>query len=276
MLYISNALFVALSYLTSVSKFCNFVVNSNPIMENNLRSTNLKNIEDATIVGSNALLRGVFAWMTLALVLTTVAAMLFSFVPELENLLIQRTPDGLKHLSIFAWIVMFAPIGFVMLMSFGINKLSFGALVGLFIAYSALNGISLSFIFMFYNLGSIINVFLSTVALFAVMAIAGYTTKTDLTKLGSLLFIGLIGIVIASLINFFTHSSTLSYICSFVGVIVFTGLTAYDVQKIKNLSYEDDGTVMYRKLSILGALTLYLDFINLFLFLLRLFGGRKD
>jgi FtsH-binding integral membrane protein len=112
------------------------------------------------------------------------------------------------------------------------------------------------------------------VALFAVMAIAGYTTKTDLTKMGSLLFIGLIGIVIASLINMFMHSDTMSYICSILGVIIFTGLTAYDVQKIKNMASEDDGSTTFRKLSVMGALTLYLDFINIFLYLLRLFGKR--
>jgi FtsH-binding integral membrane protein len=161
-------------------------------------------------------------------------------------------------------------------MSFGFNKLSYPALIGVFLAYAAVNGISLSFIFLIYNLGSIFNVFLSSVALFAVMAIAGYTTKTDLTKLGSILMIGLVGIIIASLINFFTKSDTMSYICSILGVVIFTGLTAYDVQKIKNLSNEDDGSGGFRKLSIMGALTLYLDFINIFLFLLRLFGGRKD
>ncbi|MGZ4038690.1 MAG: Bax inhibitor-1/YccA family protein, partial [Bacteroidia bacterium] len=147
-------------------------------------------------------------------------------------------------------------------------------LIGLFLAYAAINGISLSFIFLVYNLGSILNVFLSSVALFAVMAIAGYTTKTDLTKLGSLLMIGLIGIVIASLINMFTHSDTMSYICSILGVIIFTGLTAYDVQKIKELSNQDDGSSSFKKMSIMGALTLYLDFINIFLYLLRLFGKR--
>jgi hypothetical protein len=109
------------------------------------------------------------------------------------------------------------------------------------------------------------------------MAIAGYTTKTDLTKLGSILFIGLIGIVIASVINWFTHSSQLDYIISILGVIIFTGLTAYDVQKLKSLGVQVEGdTIAAKKLGIMGALTLYLDFINLFLFLLRLFGGKRD
>lgn len=243
---------------------------------NNFRSTNLNNIQDATIVNTSTLLRSVFSWMTLALVITTLSSMLFAFVPGLLNMLIVQTPEGGAKLSIFAWVVMFAPLGFVMLMSFGFNKLSYPALIGVFLAYAAVNGISLSFIFMIYELGSIFNVFLSSVALFAVMAIAGYTTKTDLTKMGSLLMIGLIGIVIASLINIFMQSDKMSFICSILGVIIFTGLTAWDVQKIKNLAAEDDGSSSFRKLAIMGALNLYLDFINIFLYLLRLFGGRKD
>ena len=245
-------------------------------MENsNFRSTNINNIQDATIVNSSTLLRSVFSWMTLALVITTISSMLFAFVPDLVRMLFVETAEGYK-LSIFVWVVMFAPIGFVMLMSFGFNKLSYPALIGVFLAYSAVNGISLSFIFMVYELGSIFNVFLSSVALFAVMAIAGYTTKTDLTKMGNLLIIGLIGIVIASVINIFMQSDKMSFICSILGVIIFTGLTAWDVQKIKNLAAEDDGSTPFRKLAVMGALNLYLDFINIFLYLLRLFGGRKD
>ncbi|MBL7894802.1 MAG: Bax inhibitor-1/YccA family protein [Bacteroidia bacterium] len=245
-------------------------------MENtNFRSTNINNIQDATIVNSSTLLRSVFSWMTLALVITTISSMLFAFVPDLVRMLFVETAEGYK-LSIFAWVVMFAPLGFVMLMSFGFNKLSYPALIAVFLAYSAVNGISLSFIFMVYELGSIFNVFLSSVALFAVMAIAGYTTKTDLTKMGSLLMIGLIGIIIASVINIFMQSDKMSFICSILGVIIFTGLTAWDVQKIKNLAAEDDGSTPFRKLAVMGALNLYLDFINIFLYLLRLFGGRKD
>lgn len=244
-------------------------------MDSNFRNTNIEGYEYATVVGDNKVLRASFSWMSLAMLLTTLAALLFANVPQLTSLLIEQTETGTK-LTIFAYIAMFAPLLFVMGMTFGLNKLSYPALVGLFIAYSVLTGISLSFIFSYYEIGSIINVFLSTTALFGVMAIAGYTTKTDLTKLGSLLMIGLIGIVIASLINLFTQSSGMDYIISILGVIIFTGLTAYDVQKIKNLSYESNGGTLSRKLGIMGALTLYLDFINLFLFLLRLFGGKRD
>jgi hypothetical protein len=244
-------------------------------MENqNFRSTNIDKIEYANVVNTSNLLRSVFSWMTVALIMTTLSSMLFAFVPSLVQMLFTPTAEGGYKLSIFAWIVMFAPLGFVLLMSLGFNKLSYPALIGVFIAYAAVNGISLSFIFMVYSLGSIVNVFLSTVALFAIMAIAGYTTKTDLTKLGSLLMIGLFGIIIASLINMFMHSDTMSYITSILGVIIFTGLTAWDVQKIKNMAAEDDGSTPFKKMSIMGALTLYLDFINIFLYLLRLFGKR--
>ena len=240
----------------------------------NQRSTNIEKIDYATVVGSNTLLRNVFSWMTAALVITTIASMLFSFVPSLANLLYPETEIGYQ-MTTLAWVVMFAPLGFVLLMSFGFHKLSYPVLIALFLAYAAVNGISLSFIFFVYKLGSIFTVFLSSVALFAVMAIAGYTTKTDLTKLGSILIIGLIGIVIASLINVFMKSDTMGFLCSILGVVIFTGLTAYDVQKIKNMAAEDDGSVTFRKISVMGALTLYLDFINIFLLLLRLFGGRK-
>lgn len=245
-------------------------------MENqNFRQTNIDKIEYATVVGSNTLLRTVFAWMTAALAITTLASMLFAFTPSLLQLLFTQTADGGYGLSTLAWVVMFAPLGFVLLMSFGYNKLSYPILIGLFLAYAAVTGISLSFIFIVYQIGSIFTVFLSSVALFAIMAIAGYTTKTDLTKMGSLLMIGLIGIIIASVINVFMKSDSMSFICSILGVIIFTGLTAWDVQKIKNMAAEDDGSTSFKKMSIMGALTLYLDFINIFLYLLRLFGKRN-
>jgi FtsH-binding integral membrane protein len=244
-------------------------------MENNLRSTNVDEMDFTTVAGANKLLRSSFSWMSLAMLLTSLAALLFAFVPELTGLLLQQTEAGFKP-TIFAYAVMFAPLLFVLGIGFGFHKLSYSALIGLFVAYSIINGISFSFIFFIYSIGSIAKVFLSTTALFALMAIAGYTTKTDLTKLGSILMIGLIGILVASLINFFMHSAQMDYIISILGVIIFTGLTAYDVQKIKNVGQYADDSSHSSKLGIMGALTLYLDFINLFLFLLRLFGGRKD
>lgn len=244
-------------------------------MENNLRSTNLEELDLSTVVTGNKLLRSSFTWMAVAMLLTTLAALLFAFVPELTQILLVPTDGGFKP-SIFAYAVMFAPLIFVLVMSFALNKLSYPALLSLFVAYAVVNGISFSFIFYVYSIGSIVKVFLSTSALFAIMAVAGYTTKTDLSKLGTLLKIGLIGIVVAMLINYFMHSSQVDYIISVLGVIIFTGLTAYDVQKIKAMGYQAEGSVLSSKLGIMGALTLYLDFINLFLFLLRLFGGKRE
>lgn len=241
-------------------------------MDTNFRNTDIDKMDfTTTVAGENKLLRASFSWMSLAMLLTTITAYAFGFVPELTAYLITETGP-----TTLAYVVMFAPLIFVLAMSFGLNRLSYPALIGLFIAYSLVNGISFSFIFWVYSIGSIAKVFLSTTALFAVMAIAGYTTKTDLTKLGSILMIGVIGIVIASLINMFMHSESMDYMISILGVIIFTGLTAYDVQKIKNLGLQADNSTMASKLGVMGALTLYLDFINLFLFLLRLFGGRKD
>jgi len=244
-------------------------------METNFRKTDLNNIESATIVRDRSLFASVFTWMFLALAVTTALSVAFATIPALDSMLFSVNEFGHAKLSIFAWVCMLAPLGLVLVMNFAFNKLSFGALIGIFFAYAAINGISFSTIFHIYSLGSIGAVFASTTALFAIMAIAGYTTKADLTKLGSLLMIALIGIVIASLINMFMKSDSMSYVISIISVIVFTGLTAYDVQKIKEMAQYSDNSEGMKKVGVMGALTLYLDFINLFLSLLRLFG-KKD
>jgi FtsH-binding integral membrane protein len=177
-------------------------------------------------------------------------------------------------------VTVFAPIGFVLIMSFGYRRLSATALMALFIAYAIINGISFSFILQQYTASSVTGCFLSASAMFGVMAFMGYTTHQDLTKFGRLLMMGLVGILIAMVINFFLHSSQMDYIISIIGVMVFVGLTAYDVQKLKRigegLEYNDVSAADTKKMSVLGALTLYLDFINIFLFLLRLFGSRRN
>ena len=178
-------------------------------------------------------------------------------------------------LTTLGWISMIAPIGLVMLIGFGFQKYSAKFLLGVFLIYSTLTGISLGTIFSVYSMGSIASTFFISALTFGIMALTGYTTKTDLTKLGSLLYMGLIGIIIASIVNFFIGSSLMHYIISIIGVLVFTGLTAYDVQKIKNIGNQvQEGSESAQKLMIMGALTLYLDFINLFLMMLRLFGNR--
>jgi FtsH-binding integral membrane protein len=177
--------------------------------------------------------------------------------------------------TILGWVVMLAPLGLVFAMGGLVEKLSGAALLALFLAFATIMGISLSFIFIAYTMSSITNVFFMTAMVFGLMAVAGYTTKTDLTKLGSILMIGLIGIIIASVINMFLGSSTMDYVISIIGVVVFTGLTAYDVQKLKRMGETvENGTEGAQKMALMGALSLYLDFINLFLMLLRLFGRR--
>lgn len=219
----------------------------------------------------------VFSLMFLALAISAAFAFLFSNNLELLSYLINFTSG---KLNILGYIVMFAPLGFVLLMSFGYARLSAPIMMLLFILYAAITGISFSFILLAYTTGSILGCFLSAAGMFGVMAFMGYTTKQDLTSFGRILMMALIGIIIASLINFFMNSDTLDYVISFIGVMVFTGLTAYDVQKLKRIGegIEAEGTpaVEVKKRSVMGALALYLDFINIFLFLLRLFGSRRD
>lgn len=227
----------------------------------------------ATQPVAKTFLAGVFSWMGVALAISAITAYVFGTDMSYMRYLINTETGGMSGLG---YAVMFAPLGFVLLMGFGFNKLSGTALSALFLVYSVIMGMSLSFIFMAYTQSSIFQIFLVSAIMFGLMGVIGYTTKTDLTKLGSLLFMALIGIIIAAVVNMFLKSSGLGYMISFLSVIVFTGLTAYDVQKLKNIGASTEyGTEATTKLSIMGALTLYLDFINLFLALLRLFGDRK-
>ncbi len=243
-------------------------------MENNWNSPFGQSAAPASQAVSRSFISGVFSWMGIALAISAITAYVFGTDASYMSYLINTERGGL---SVLGYIVMFAPIGLVLLMGFGINRLSVPALTGVFLVYSVLMGMSLSFIFLAYTQSVIYQVFFISAAMFGVMALLGYTTKTDLTKLGSLLFMALIGIVIASLVNMFLRSPGFSYVISFIAVIVFTGLTAYDVQKLKQIGTQTEaGSEATAKLSIMGALTLYLDFINLFLALLRIFGGRRD
>lgn len=175
------------------------------------------------------------------------------------------------------WGLVIAEFALVIGISAAINRLSLATATLMFVAYSVINGAMLSSIFMIYTAASIASVFFITAATFAVMALIGYTTKTDLTSVGKLLFMALIGLVIATIVNMFIGSSTMTMICSYVGVLIFVGLTAYDSQKIKNMLMQaPDAGESSQKLALLGALTLYLDFINLFIYLLRIFGDRRD
>lgn len=247
-------------------------------MENNTFPQNQTFIGTTDVSSVRTFLASVFSYMALALTLSGVLAWWFGHSPELmAHLYTIDIAAGTAKLNILGWVVMLAPLGLVFAMGGLVNRLSGQALLLLFIAYSAINGISLSFIFLSYTETAIARVFFMAAGLFGIMAFAGYTTKTDLTKLGSILMIGLIAIIVASLINMFIGSSTMDYIISIVGVIIFTGLTAYDMQKLKRIGEQiATGTEAAQKMALMGALTLYLDFINLFLMLLRLFGGRRD
>jgi FtsH-binding integral membrane protein len=212
--------------------------------------------------------------MGIALLISSVTAYVFGTNMSYMSYLINAETGGM---SVLGYVVMFAPLAFVLLMSFGFNKLSATALSAVFLVYAVIMGVSLSFIFLAYTQSSIFQIFFVSALMFGVMGVVGYTTKTDLTKMGNLLIMALVGIIIASLVNMFLKSSGLGYILSFLSVIVFTGLTAYDVQKLKNIGATTEyGSEAAAKLSIMGALTLYLDFINLFLSMLRLFGGRRE
>jgi len=212
----------------------------------------------------------VFSYMTLALVLSGIFSYWFG-TTDLINYLI----NPMSGHTILGYVVMFAPLGFVLLMSFAWQKMSSVVLMGLFLIFSIIMGISFSYIFIIYDIGAIYKVFGITALTFGAMAVLGYTTSTDLTKFGGILYMALIGLIIASVVNFFMQSGTMDYIISIIGVLIFTGLTAYDTQKLKRIGMGVEyGTEGAAKLAIMGALSLYLDFINLFLFLLRLLGSR--
>ena len=220
-------------------------------------------------------LASVFSYMSTALIISGVLAWWFGNDLGLQAWL--RHVDGpqIGGLTGLGYVVMFAPLVLVFAMSGLVQRLNSTLLLGMFLLYSALTGMSLSVIFLIYPIAAISNVFFISAGIFGVMAFAGYTTKTDLTKLGSILMIGLIGIVIASVVNMFIGSSTMDYIVSIIGVVIFTGLTAYDMQKLKRMGEQvATGTETAQKMALMGALSLYLDFINLFLMLLRLFGRR--
>ena len=186
-----------------------------------------------------------------------------------------RPTASLLQPNILGWIAIFAPLAMVFFLSFRIQKMSFAAAQATFWVYAALMGISLSTILFVYTGASIALTFFVTAGMFGAMSLYGYTTKRDLTGFGSFLFMGLIGLILASLAGMFFHSTQLQFVISVLGVLIFTGLTAYDSQSIKNMYYVGDDGELVGKKAIMGALRLYLDFINLFLFLLRFMGNRR-
>lgn len=223
---------------------------------------------------SKTFMSNVFMYMFVAMLLSGTAAYLFGTSDSLVELLYERTAEGYGR-TLFGMICMWAPLGLVLLMGMRFKKFSYSAMLGVFILFSVLIGISIASIFVAYSMESILLTFVVTGGTFGVMAVLGYTTDTDLTKFGSILKMALIGLIIAMLANYFfiKDAGTLDYIISGLGVLIFTGLTAYDTQKLKNIgAVVDVNSEEGKKLAINGALSLYLDFINLFLFLLRFLG----
>jgi len=214
------------------------------------------------------LMRKVYVWMTMALVITGLTAWIVATNASLLNLIYGN--------QVAIWVLVIAEFALVISLSAAINKLSLPVATGMFVLYSVLNGALFSSIFLVYTSSSIATVFFITAGTFAAMSVYGYFTKSDLTSMGKFLFMALIGLIIATVVNIFVKSTGLEMIISYAGVLIFVGLTAYDTQKIKDMCAQapDAGEGM-QKLALLGALSLYLDFINLFIYLLRILGKRE-
>lgn len=245
-------------------------------MENNVFSSSATFKDVPASAVPKTFLASVFAYMTAALAITGIIAYVVGGVNDgalFKDMFFTET--GISPLF---YVVVFAPLGLVLLMSFAFNRLSSVAMLGIYILYAALIGLSMGAIFLIYTIGSISSVFFITAVTFGIMALIGYTTKTDLTKMGSILMMALIGLVIASIVTMLIpgENPMITFGMNCLGVVIFCGLTAYDMQKLKNIGAEvSAGTEQASKMAIMGALALYLDFINLFMFLLRLFGDRR-
>ena len=228
--------------------------------------------------GLRAYMLKVYNYMTTGLVLTGFIAYFFG-----KASVAAFTPNGVILTSLgqalfnsgLSWIIMLAPLGFVFYLSARINKMSVSSAQITFWLFASIMGLSLASVFVEFTCTSIARVFFITAGTFAAMSLYGYTTKRDLTKLGGFLFMGLIGIILASIVNIFVQSGPMAFVISIIGVLVFVGLTAYDTQTIKNMYYAGDSDSVGSKKALMGALRLYLDFINLFILLLQLFGQRR-
>lgn len=218
----------------------------------------------------------VYNYMASGVALTGLIAALVASSPEITSMFFQVGVNGRLGMTGLGWIATLAPLGIVLAFSFGLTRMSAATTQGLYWVYAALMGISLSSIFFVYTHTSITRVFFISAASFAGLSLYGYTTKKNLSGFGSFLIMGLIGIVVASLVNMLLASSMLQFIISVAGVLVFAGLTAYDTQKIRDMYWVGDAGEVASKKAVMGAFTLYLDFINLFIMLLRLFGDRRD
>ena len=234
--------------------------------------------EQMAAVAFPALMRKVYVWMTLALVITGFTAYAVANSPGIMTAISPGIMTAIIANRMLMWGLLIGEFALVWYVSARIDRLSLSTATLLFILYSVLNGATLSIIFLAYTMTSIASVFFITAGTFAAMSLVGYFTKKDLSGLGRILFMALIGLIIATLVNvFLIKSGGFSLIVSYVGVLIFVGLTAYDTQRIKNMLVEaDDVSAEAQKIALMGALALYLDFINLFLYLLRIFGGNRE
>ena len=223
-------------------------------------------------MGIGLVVTGLAAWFAAAAAITTDPN---AAVGQLANGQLVTQWGALLYASPLQWVVMLAPLAFVLVLSFGINKLSTGAAQALFWVYAAVMGLSMSTIFLAFTATSIATTFFATAAAFLGLSLYGYTTKKDLSGFGTFLIMGVVGILVAMLINMFVQSTALSLAISVIGVLLFAGLTAYDTQKIKSMYFYVRGTDFVGKSVVMGALTLYLDFVNMFTFLLNLLGSRE-
>ena len=250
-------------------------------MEFNKQTSTVRSSASEAIIdqGLRAYMLKVYNYMASGVLLTGLIALAFfkmAVVTSGTGEIVSLTSFGNSiYASGLKWVIMLAPLAVVFYMSFGIAKMSAAKAQTTFWVFAALMGASLSSIFLMYTGASITRVFFITSGTFGAMSIYGYTTKRDLTKLGSFLMMGLFGIIIASLVNIFMKSTMMYFVISILGVLIFVGLTAYDTQKIKNMYMASDSGELMGKKAVMGALTLYLDFINLFIMLLRLFGQRR-
>lgn len=229
-------------------------------------NTNLDNVLNGQVKSQSSFISSVYLWMTLALTLTGLTAFGVASTSALVEVVIGN------KLVFFG--LMLSQLGLVFYISSAIDRLSSTTAFALFVLYAILNGLTLSSIFLIYSAGSIATTFFITAGTFALMSAYGYFTDRDLTSIGNLSMMALVGLLLATLVNFFLQSPTLSWIISYVGVLIFTGLIAYDTQKIKEMSLTYGNEEVRKKGMMMGAFTLYLDFVNLFLYILRILGNR--
>jgi uncharacterized protein len=232
-------------------------------------------------IGLRAHMIRVYNYMASGLALSGIVAFALFASPALQNIFFQMgiTPGGAvvpAGLNILGWVAILAPLGLLMIASFRAATISLGGLQAIYWGVTALMGVSLSLLLFRYTGASVARTFFVTAAAFGALSLYGYTTKRDLSAFGKFLFMGLVGIILASLVNMFVHSSGVSFIVSILGVLIFSGLIAYDTQKIKEQYSEAWGTQMVDKVAIFGALSLYLDFVNLFQFLMSFMGQNRD